>query len=121
MIAKALEIRDLQTFIPVIAVELMPDINALGGIPNEAQRYLLARAGLGMPGAYPVAIIKLQTDEGHIDPHRWDTAGSRTMTVAHDWIAKHWKSLKDGDVVDVRFLLGTTTEPAVSERFTAPL
>jgi hypothetical protein len=120
MIAKALEIRDHHTFIPVIAVELVPDINALGGIPNEAQRYLLARCGLGMEGSYRVAVIKLATDEGHIDPHRWGH-NVRTMLAAHIYINNNFDHLKDGDVVDARVICGETTEPAVSERFSAPL
>lgn len=125
MRAKALEIRDTATFIPVIAVELVPDEPATAFAGDllarcglcEAQRWLLARCGLGMPGSYRVAVFKLQSGMSQMDPNHW---GGRTMTVAHEWIAEHWDRLKDGDVVDVRYILGDADAPAVSERFTAP-
>ena len=38
--------------------------------------------------------------------------------MAHHYIIEHWDKLRDGDVVDVSFILGETQQPKVSERFT---
>ena len=43
------------------------------------------------------------------------------MPVAHNYIIEHWHELKDGDVVDVQFILGETKAPKVSERRSAPV
>lgn len=39
------------------------------------------------------------------------------MHTAHEWITKHFHTLKNGDVVDVEFILGETKVPKRSERF----
>jgi hypothetical protein len=38
------------------------------------------------------------------------------MRVAHDHIMRHWSTLKDGDVVDVEYILGEAATPKTSER-----
>jgi len=38
------------------------------------------------------------------------------MLIAHQYIRVHFDELKDGDVVDVQFIMGKTTEPKISER-----
>jgi hypothetical protein len=40
-----------------------------------------------------------------------------THRVAHDHIRQHWDELRDGDVIDVEFILGRSSAPKVSERF----
>lgn len=104
-----LEVRDHGTFIPVVAVLMFP--------ASEEQRFLLAMTG------YPCAdisdahvVIFRANGDGYAysDPYSW--GASRTMQVAHDYILRQFKSLKDGDVVDVAFILGETTEPKKSER-----
>jgi hypothetical protein len=35
--------------------------------------------------------------------------------VAHDYIRNNWPTLKDGDVIDVEFILGETNERKISE------
>lgn len=40
---------------------------------------------------------------------------------AHLYVRDHWAELRDGDVVDVQFILGETAAPKKSERETAPL
>ena len=107
MEAKALEIRDEATFIPALAVNMNPT--------NEEQRYLLRRCGYACDDAPNVIVTRL-AGEGMAsnDPYAW---GGRTWPIAHDWIINHWDSLKDGDVVDVSFILGETPTKKVSERF----
>lgn len=46
----------------------------------------------------------------------WIKQWTSAMGNAHNWIIDHWQELKDGDVVDVQFILGETKEPKVSER-----
>ena len=104
MIIKAIEIRDVATFIPAIAVGTLPD--------NEGQRYLLARCGYPRDGT-TVVLMKLSDQKAASDPYDWD---SSTMNVAHVWIEEHFAEIVDGQVVDVEFILGKTAAPKQSER-----
>jgi hypothetical protein len=106
MRVKCLEIRDANTFMPVICIKPVPE--------NGPQRYLLRRDGYGGDiDERCVIVIKPQCKGCAYDPRGW---GDRTMKVAHDYIEKHWFSLFDGDVIDVQFILGETTEKKISER-----
>lgn len=109
MKAKALEIRDRNTFIPMLAVDINPD--------NPEQRYLMRRLGYPCDGRPNVIMTRLDgSGMATNDPHAWD---GRTYPVAHDWIIDHWTELKDGDVVDVEFILGETSHAKISERISA--
>lgn len=111
MEVKCLEIRDEGTFIPVICVRPVPE--------NEAQRYLLRRDGYsGRDSESCIILIDAQCRRCAYDPYEW--GGSRTIGNAHNYITQHWAKLKDGDVIDVQFILGETTVPKVSEAITAP-
>jgi hypothetical protein len=107
MQAKILEIRDEGTFIGVLCVDINPD--------NEAQRYHMRRVGYPCDGEPNVVVTRLSADgqPATNDPYHW---GGRTMPVAHSYIIKNWETLKDGDVVDVSFILGETPSPKKSER-----
>lgn len=109
---KLFEVRDRLTFIPVLAVNLFPF--------NEQERYLLARKGYMFCGQIvddlQVAIVRLGYDrEFASSPNYWDE-NQRTMYQAHKHIQKNWDHLASGDVIDVEFILGETTEPKKSER-----
>ena len=109
MQVKALEIRDEGTFIPALAVNMNPD--------GEGQRYLLRRCGYPCDGQANIVLTRLDGNgKATNDPYEW---GGRTWPVAHNYIIEHWKELRDGDVVDVSFILGETEKPKVSERLTA--
>jgi hypothetical protein len=122
MITKLLEIRDRATFIPALAVEMCPDTIDADGIispqRHEAQRYLLRRCGYDWRHTTVLLTRLSGEDRATSDPYYW---GDRTWQVAHLWITEHWTELKDGDVVDVEFILGETSKPKVSERVEAPL
>lgn len=107
MIAKALEIRDEGTFIPCLAVDMNPS--------NGEQRWLLRRCGYPCDEVPNILVTRL-SGEGQAtnDPYAWT---GRTWTVAHNYIIEHWNELKDGDVVDVSFILGETERPKPSEKF----
>ena len=112
MLAKALEIRDTATFIPVLAVDMNPG-------DDEAQRYLLRRCGYPCDGVPNVIVTRLDGNgKATNDPYVW---GGRTWPVAHNYIIEHWDALSNGDVIDVEFILGETKQPKVSERTEALL
>lgn len=100
MESKFLEIRDAATFIPALAVRI-----------SREDGYLARRAGFGPPCVY---LIKLAIEQCACDPYSWGS-GSRTMTVAHEYIQEHWDELRDGQVVDVEFILGLTKASKESE------
>ena len=107
MKAKALEIRDEGTFIPALAVDMNPS--------DDEQRYLLRRCGYACDGRPNVILTRLDgSGKATNDPYEW---GGRTYPVAHNYIIEHWDELKDGDVVDVSFILGESDKPKVSERY----
>jgi hypothetical protein len=115
MIAKALELRDEGTFIPILCVDMNPSLFQGQLVAGDAQRYLLRRCGYPCDGRPNVIMTRLDGDgtAATNDPYHW---GGRTFPVAHHWIIEHWHELKDGDVVDVQFILGETKEPKRSER-----
>jgi hypothetical protein len=103
MEAKALEVRDRATFLPVLAVRMVPAC--------EGQGYLLRRCGYGSPA---ILLTALRGGErANVDPYEW---GDRTYKVAHDHIEKNWAKLSDGDVICVETILGERTEPKKSGR-----
>src|SRR5262245_27101303 len=124
MLAKALEIRDEGTFIAVLAVDMNPDktLGSVEGIERFArQRYLLRRCGYACDGRPNVIVTRLDGNgQATNDPFAWG-AYVRTFRVAHDYIIDHWNELKDGDVVDVEFILAESAAPKRSERETVPL
>lgn len=128
MKTKVLELRDKGTFIPLLCVDMNPTawVVADGSASQDeekyhAQRYLLRRCGYPCDGRPNIAITHLSAsgDRCSNDPYYW--GGGRTRPVAHDYIIKNWDTLKDGDVVDVEFILGERPTPKVSERESAPV
>jgi hypothetical protein len=107
MKVKLLEVRDDGTFLPVLCVDMNPDI--------EEQRYLLRRCGYPCDGQPNIALTRLDAGGGKCwnDPYGW---ADRTYKVAHNYIYEHWDELRDGDVVDVSYILGETATPKTSER-----
>jgi hypothetical protein len=104
--SKCLEVRDRNTFIPVICVRPTP--------ANEAQRYLLRRDGYsGRQDERCVIMIDAQCRDVAYDCYDW--ADARTKRIAHNYITEHWHELADGDVIDVEFVLGETDKPKISE------
>lgn len=112
MTCKVLEIRDKGTFIPMLAIKFTQ--------VDEAQRWLLAKAGYGMhpidQGNY-VLLAQINGGHGRIccDPYHWGR-NPRTYFVAHQWIAEHWEELSDGSVVCVEYALGERSTPKISDR-----
>jgi hypothetical protein len=122
MKVKLLEVRDEGTFIPMFCVDMNPDDDGPEGLPtpNEDQHYLLRRCGYPCDGRPNIAITPLDAGGRPMwnDPYAWD---SRTFAVAHKYINDHWAELRDGDVVDVEFILGERLMPKTSERETVSI
>jgi hypothetical protein len=125
MEVKVLEIRDRSTYFAAVCVDMNPIApmasESRGGIAerierSEAQRYHLRRLGYPCDGLPNIALFHLSCNGGPVwnDPFGW--RDSRTYQTAHNYIIEHWRELKDGDVVDVEFILGETTVKALSER-----
>lgn len=104
MEVKLLEVRDRMTFLPVYAMSTKPS--------NSEQSYLLHRLGFNSGDAIILARLNGETPSS-ADAYFWN---DRTMQTAHLYIDEHWPELKDGDVIDVEFILGETTEKKTSER-----
>lgn len=125
MEVKALEIRDDGTFIPALAVDMNPtpspsSLSSHGRAPDDAQRWLLRRCGYACDGRPNIILTRLDGN-GRMATNDYYAYGpnDRTWRYAHKYIIEHWNELKDGDVVDVEFILGERPEPKRSERETA--
>ena len=117
MEVKLFEVRDRATFIPCFGILMSPsDENFIGARSDrsEEERYLLQRAGFGFDNPL-VMFGRLEGGGCQYDPYGWPSS-SRTIHVAHVHIANHWNELSSGDVIDVEYILGETTEPKRSER-----
>lgn len=109
MIAKTFEVRDVATFIPVLAVKLSP--------VTEPDRYLLARSGFGTKpedqGKY-IFVAKLEGGLTQATSQPYEQV-SNTMRHAHGYIEREFDNLESGAVIDVEFILGRREAPKVSE------
>lgn len=102
---KLLEVRDRAAFLPVFALSTEA--------ANEAQLYLLRRCGFD-PAGDAVILARLNgEDDSSADAYHW---GDRTMQTAHLHIQENFSKLRDGDVVDVEFILGESSSPKISEK-----
>ena len=112
MLNKLFEIRDSMTLVPALAIQLETS--------TEPERWLLSRAGYGLTSTEHSDYIMLMPVEGgagqvFTDPFGWDS-GTRTMRIAHQFILDNWEQLKTGDVIDVEFIIGESTEMKLSDR-----
>ena len=112
MKTKTFEIRDSGTFIPALAIRLIPNC--------EKDRYLLSRAGYGrteeMQGDYIILMDLENTTRCNFDVYEW--RHSRTFHFAHQYIIDNWQRLTSGDVIDVEYILVETNQIKVSEQET---
>ena len=105
---KFLEIRDRGTCIPVMAQELKPT--------TFKEIEIFRRYGWGEGAG--IILTRLDNVEATNDPYQWNCF--RTMRTAHNYINSNFDTIPNYSVVDVRVILGETTEPAQSEIWTIP-
>ena len=120
----ALEIRDRGTFIPALAVKMVPTIGEtdMNKDAYERERYLLRRAGFNFDNT-SVILCRMEASgvdrNATYDPWAWGNS-ARTMSVAHQYIEQNFDHLSSGDVIDVEYVLRETKEAKRSERLTHP-
>lgn len=96
---KIFEVRDRMTFLPLVAVKVKHT-------PQEG--HMLIRTG--WIDEEPIFIFDLQAEHVHFECY------DRTRGVALKYIKDNWDTLVGGEVIDIEFLLGETTEKQRSER-----
>jgi len=112
--AKLLEIRDIGTYIPVLAVKLAPwDKASVREAGIDA--YHLKQTGYGPDGGL-VLLVRLDGPRAEHDPFKWGFWWDRSMREAHKYIEENFSSLEYGAVVDVEYILGETARPRESQR-----
>ena len=96
---KRVEIRDRATLVPAIALRVKGNDSLMtrGGFYGESS---------------PILLIHLLRPEVQHDPFAWI---GRTIHEAHKWLEANWDKFKDGDVLDVEFILGETKKPKESD------
>ena len=94
---KTFEIRDGATCIPAVAIRT-----------DDSPVFRRASLGVGR-----VLLIDLNAPAVQDEPRKWWLG--RTLKLAHRFIESTWDILVDGQVVDVQYILGETTEPKASE------
>lgn len=111
MRTKILEVRDSATRITVLAIRFDP--------ADETEFAMFSQNGYGhdinTQSRY-VAVMRIDGGnlEAKLDPYHWD-GGTRTMPLAHQFIATHFDELETGDVVDVEFELGWKPDKKLAE------
>ena len=90
---------------------------ALSTEPSPGQEYGLRREGFEDGHAVILGFYLAGERNSSADPYHW---GARTMPNAHNYITENFDTLSDGDVVDVRVILGEATEAVKSDRFFRP-
>ena len=103
MKTKLFEIRDRGTFMPAMATIMTSS--------NLEEIYLLKSSGFS--NSPLIVLYFLELNEGHWDPYHWE---DRTRFTSHQYIQENWEKLTSGDVIDIEYVLGETTEPKVSQR-----
>lgn len=105
METKLIEIRDEGTLIIALCVNMNPT--------TEFQRKALRRYGYPCDGRPNIMLTHANGGKKATnDYYAWN---DRTYQTAHHFITEKWGLLREGDVVDVSFLLGETKEVKVSE------
>lgn len=102
MTTKFLEIRDSMTCIPALAFDISADDGPIA-----------RRAGFGEVGC--IYLVALATEKAAYDPYSGVWGHARTMRIAHQWLVEHFHEVNSGAVLDVRVILGETTEAAAAE------
>lgn len=106
---KIVEIRDRATFIPALAMRMVPE--------NDLQKVLFQQIGYRSSSNPCILLMSLEAPwHSARSSDEWQERSGRTMSVAHQWIEKHYDSIVDCQVVDVEYILGEVEHPCLSYR-----
>ena len=100
METKLFEVRDRGTCMSVMATAMDTMANC-----SERERKILKHAGYGR------RLILFGVAHGgpfSYDPYDW--GNERTRFTAHRYVEQNWDDLSSGEVIDVPFILGESTE-----------
>lgn len=115
MIIKILEIRDRHTFISVVCMSIEPR-KYCKEVWEIDKYYMWSRCGYPTDSSTIVMFSLNCPSRGCANsPYDWK---DRTYQTAHSWIQTNWYDIKNGDVIDVEFILGESAEKKISERLT---
>lgn len=103
--SKLVEIRDEGTCILAVAIRMLAKDYVQGWFIHGRSGY--PRDGSG------IVLMRLGDQRASVDPYSWER---RTMGNAHHWIYHHFDEIVDGQVVDVRVILGETIAAVISDR-----
>lgn len=114
METKLIEIRDIGTTIVALCVDMNPDFEyGSAQFPNKFQKAALNRLGFVCDGVPNIMLTNANGGKKATnDYYGWN---DRTYFNAHHYITEHWHELKEGDVVDVEFILGEKPTIKTSE------
>lgn len=102
---KTVEIRDRATLIPAFAIKMLPS--------DEYELFLFKNAGYGYVH-HCVMLVPIEApwlSARSSDEYR---NSARTLPIAHQWIEDHFDEIKNGDVIDVEFILGEKDRPSLN-------
>ena len=107
---KTFEVRDSNTFLPVLCIDM-------NNPETDRARYLLRRCGYPLDSRPNILLTRLDgSGKATNDYFDW---GDRTFATAHRYITDNWSNLKDGAVIDVEYILGESGTPKMSEQDTS--
>jgi hypothetical protein len=105
MITKLIEIRDRATLIVALAIKLNKSSFVEGRFFDRA----------GYADGH-ILLMRLEDCLTCNNPYDWNThTSARTMKEAHIYIERNFDSLKNGDVVDVEYVLNEVATPKSSD------
>lgn len=113
METKFIEIRDEGTCIAAVAFRMAAH--------DPIEQRFFYRCGYPADGD-GIVLMDLYNQRATSDPYEWAALGmgARTMPTVHNWLCapENWRSVRSGQVVDVRVIRGEAKEPAEPEIMT---
>ena len=109
---KFLEIRDHGTFVPALAIRVAHDPAS-----DSRSNWIIARGGFFR--ASGIYLMRLSDARAQCDPYEWG-GNDRTHKAVHLYLEEYWSEVGDGDLLDVRVILGEALTPVMTERVLGP-
>jgi len=83
---------------------------------NEAERKMIIDSGWlqGGNGYFPGSILlDMENGDVQFSPQAWP---NRTMRVAHEFLDRHYKTIRGGELIDIQYILKETTSPRKAKK-----